>query len=102
MGLPDKGKGRRPRDRHRDHRRPRPPRAPGRQAIPSWLTILIGLAAVIIGTLIANALDVGSTRGVDWIELFIQIAWPRSASPWSPAGTPPAGGASDTGPLDPT
>jgi uncharacterized membrane protein YeaQ/YmgE (transglycosylase-associated protein family) len=47
---------------------------PGRQAIPIWLTILIGIAAAIIGTLIANALDVGSTRGIDWIELLLQIA----------------------------
>jgi uncharacterized membrane protein YeaQ/YmgE (transglycosylase-associated protein family) len=47
---------------------------PGRQAIPIWLTILIGIAAAILGTLIADALDVGSTRGVDWIELLIQIA----------------------------
>jgi uncharacterized membrane protein YeaQ/YmgE (transglycosylase-associated protein family) len=47
---------------------------PGRQAIPIWLTILIGIAAAIIGTFIASALDVGSTRGVDWIELLIQIA----------------------------
>lgn len=47
---------------------------PGRQAIPIWLTILIGIGAAIVGTFIANALDVGSTRGIDWIELFIQIA----------------------------
>jgi uncharacterized membrane protein YeaQ/YmgE (transglycosylase-associated protein family) len=47
---------------------------PGRQAIPIWLTILIGIVAAIIGTFLANALDVGSTRGVDWIELLIQIA----------------------------
>jgi uncharacterized membrane protein YeaQ/YmgE (transglycosylase-associated protein family) len=46
---------------------------PGRQNIPIWLTILIGIAAAIVGTLIANVLDVGSTRGVDWIELLIQI-----------------------------
>jgi uncharacterized membrane protein YeaQ/YmgE (transglycosylase-associated protein family) len=37
------------------------------------VTILIGIAAAIVGTLIANALDVGSTRGVDWIELLLQI-----------------------------
>lgn len=47
---------------------------PGRQAIPIWLTILIGIAAALLGTLIANAMDVGSTSGVDWIELLIQIA----------------------------
>ena len=47
---------------------------PGRQDIPIWLTILIGIAAAIVGTLLANALGVGSTRGIDWIELIIQIA----------------------------
>jgi uncharacterized membrane protein YeaQ/YmgE (transglycosylase-associated protein family) len=36
---------------------------PGRQAIPIWLTILIGIVAALIGTFIANALGVGSTRG---------------------------------------
>ena len=47
---------------------------PGRQAIPIWLTIVIGIVAAIVGTLLANALDVGNTRGFDWIELIIQIA----------------------------
>jgi uncharacterized membrane protein YeaQ/YmgE (transglycosylase-associated protein family) len=47
---------------------------PGRQRIAIWLTILIGIAAAILGSLLATALGVGSTRGIDWIELFIQIA----------------------------
>jgi uncharacterized membrane protein YeaQ/YmgE (transglycosylase-associated protein family) len=47
---------------------------PGRQAIPIWLTILIGIVAALIGTFIANALGVGNTSGIDWIELLIQIA----------------------------
>jgi uncharacterized membrane protein YeaQ/YmgE (transglycosylase-associated protein family) len=47
---------------------------PGRQDIPIWLTIVIGIVAAIIGTLLANALGVGRTRGIDWIELMIQIA----------------------------
>ena len=47
---------------------------PGRQAIPIWLTIVIGIVAALIGSLIASALGVGSTRGIDWIELFLQIA----------------------------
>jgi uncharacterized membrane protein YeaQ/YmgE (transglycosylase-associated protein family) len=38
------------------------------------LTVVIGIVATIIGTLLANTLGVGSTRGIDWIELFIQIA----------------------------
>lgn len=47
---------------------------PGRQDMPIWLTILIGIVAALIGTFIANALGVGTTRGIDWIELVIQVA----------------------------
>jgi len=47
---------------------------PGRQSIPLWLTVGIGIVAALVGTLIANALGVGSTRGLDWIEFFIQVA----------------------------
>ena len=47
---------------------------PGRQDMPIWLTILIGIVAALIGTFIANALGVGTTRGIDWIELAIQVA----------------------------
>jgi uncharacterized membrane protein YeaQ/YmgE (transglycosylase-associated protein family) len=47
---------------------------PGRQDMPVWLTILIGIVAALIGTFIANALGVGTTRGIDWIELIIQVA----------------------------
>jgi uncharacterized membrane protein YeaQ/YmgE (transglycosylase-associated protein family) len=51
---------------------------PGRQNIAIWLTIVIGIVAAIVGTLLANALGVGSTSGIDWIELFIQIALPAA------------------------
>ncbi len=47
---------------------------PGRQNIPVWLTIVVGIAAALLGTVIANAMGVKTTEGVDWIELFIQIA----------------------------
>jgi uncharacterized membrane protein YeaQ/YmgE (transglycosylase-associated protein family) len=47
---------------------------PGRQRIPIWLTMLVGIVAALVGTLIANALGVGDTGGIDWIELIIQIA----------------------------
>jgi uncharacterized membrane protein YeaQ/YmgE (transglycosylase-associated protein family) len=47
---------------------------PGRQGIPIWLTILVGIVAALVGTLIAGALGVRDTSGVDWIELLIQIA----------------------------
>ena len=46
---------------------------PGRQAIPVWLTIVVGIVAALLGTVVANALGVKTTPGVDWIELFIQV-----------------------------
>ncbi|GAB2813472.1 GlsB/YeaQ/YmgE family stress response membrane protein [Lentzea nigeriaca] len=47
---------------------------PGKQRIPIWMTILIGVVAALLGTFVANAFGVGDTRGIDWIELIIQIA----------------------------
>jgi uncharacterized membrane protein YeaQ/YmgE (transglycosylase-associated protein family) len=46
---------------------------PGRQHIPIWLTILIGIGAALLGTAIARATGVADTNGVDWIEVFIQV-----------------------------
>ncbi|WP_433532788.1 GlsB/YeaQ/YmgE family stress response membrane protein [Micromonospora sp. CA-263727] len=48
---------------------------PGRQRIPILLTMLIGIVAAILGTLVAGALGVAETRGVDWIELAIQVGF---------------------------
>ncbi len=47
---------------------------PGRQSIPIWLTIVVGIVAALIGTAIASALGVNETGGFDWIEIFIQVA----------------------------
>jgi uncharacterized membrane protein YeaQ/YmgE (transglycosylase-associated protein family) len=47
---------------------------PGRQPMPIWLTIVIGIVAALIGTFIAAALGVANTSGIDWIELILQIA----------------------------
>jgi uncharacterized membrane protein YeaQ/YmgE (transglycosylase-associated protein family) len=47
---------------------------PGRQDMSIWLTIAIGIVAALIGSLIASALGVGDTRGIDWIKLIIQVA----------------------------
>jgi uncharacterized membrane protein YeaQ/YmgE (transglycosylase-associated protein family) len=47
--------------------------APGRQNIPIWLTILVGIVAAFIGTFIAKLFGVASTGGIDWIELILQI-----------------------------
>ena len=46
---------------------------PGRQHIPIWLTLLIGVVAAILGTLLAGAFGVADTRGIDWIELALQV-----------------------------
>jgi uncharacterized membrane protein YeaQ/YmgE (transglycosylase-associated protein family) len=47
---------------------------PGRQNIPIWLTMLIGVGAALLGTVIARAAGVVDTRGLDWVEIFIQVA----------------------------
>jgi uncharacterized membrane protein YeaQ/YmgE (transglycosylase-associated protein family) len=47
--------------------------APGKQNIPIWLTIVVGIVAAFIGTFIARLLGVADTRGIDWIELIVQI-----------------------------
>jgi uncharacterized membrane protein YeaQ/YmgE (transglycosylase-associated protein family) len=47
---------------------------PGRQHIPIWLTIVIGIVAAFIGSFIASALGYGNANGgVPWILLIIQI-----------------------------
>jgi uncharacterized membrane protein YeaQ/YmgE (transglycosylase-associated protein family) len=48
--------------------------APGKQNIPIWLTLVVGIVAALIGTAIASAIGVGATAGIDWIELIIQVA----------------------------
>ncbi|HEX5542699.1 MAG TPA: GlsB/YeaQ/YmgE family stress response membrane protein [Micromonospora sp.] len=47
---------------------------PGRQNIPIWLTMLIGVGAALLGTVIARAVGLARTPGVDWTELLIQVA----------------------------
>jgi uncharacterized membrane protein YeaQ/YmgE (transglycosylase-associated protein family) len=46
---------------------------PGKQNIPLWLTMLIGVVAALIGTVIARAVGVADTKGIDWIELLFQV-----------------------------
>jgi uncharacterized membrane protein YeaQ/YmgE (transglycosylase-associated protein family) len=46
---------------------------PGKQNIPIWLTIVVGIVAALLGTFIASALGVKDTNGIDWIELLVQI-----------------------------
>jgi uncharacterized membrane protein YeaQ/YmgE (transglycosylase-associated protein family) len=46
---------------------------PGKQNIPIWLTMVIGVVAALLGTVIARAFGVESTSGIDWIELLFQV-----------------------------
>jgi len=46
---------------------------PGKQNIPWWLTIIIGIVAAFIGTALARLFGVAQTPGIDWIELILQI-----------------------------
>jgi uncharacterized membrane protein YeaQ/YmgE (transglycosylase-associated protein family) len=47
---------------------------PGRQGIPIWLTMVIGVVAALLGTVLANAIGISTnTPGVDWGELLIQV-----------------------------
>jgi uncharacterized membrane protein YeaQ/YmgE (transglycosylase-associated protein family) len=46
---------------------------PGKQNIPIWLTMVIGVVAALLGTVLANAIGVGNTRGFDWIEFAFQV-----------------------------
>jgi uncharacterized membrane protein YeaQ/YmgE (transglycosylase-associated protein family) len=47
---------------------------PGKQDIPIWLTILIGIAGAIVGNLLASAIGVRHTGGIDWIRHILQVA----------------------------
>jgi uncharacterized membrane protein YeaQ/YmgE (transglycosylase-associated protein family) len=47
---------------------------PGKQDIPIWLTILLGVGGAIIGNVIASVLGVDDTNGIDWIRHIVQIA----------------------------
>jgi uncharacterized membrane protein YeaQ/YmgE (transglycosylase-associated protein family) len=46
---------------------------PGKQNIPIWLTIVVGIVAALIGTFIARQLGWATTPGIDWLEIIIQI-----------------------------
>lgn len=47
---------------------------PGRQPIPIWLTIVVGIIAAFIGTFLARAIGIPTaTSGIDWLELLVQV-----------------------------
>ncbi|MET0234438.1 MAG: GlsB/YeaQ/YmgE family stress response membrane protein [Kibdelosporangium sp.] len=46
---------------------------PGKQNIPIWLTIVVGIVAAFLGSLVAGWVGVRDTDGIDWIELLFQL-----------------------------
>ena len=46
---------------------------PGKQNIPIWLTIIVGIVAALLGTAIARGLGYADTKGFDILELLTQI-----------------------------
>ncbi len=46
---------------------------PGNQPIGWILTVVVGIVAALIGTALAQVLGVATTRGIDWIELVMQV-----------------------------
>ena len=46
---------------------------PGKQSMPIWMTLLIGVVAAFIGTFLASLFGWDETRGIDWLELFLQV-----------------------------
>jgi len=47
---------------------------PGKQNIPIWLTIVVGIVAAFVGTFLARAIGIPTaTSGIDWLELLVQL-----------------------------
>jgi uncharacterized membrane protein YeaQ/YmgE (transglycosylase-associated protein family) len=46
---------------------------PGRQQISMVMTLLVGIAAALLGTFAASLIGVSDTSGIDWIELALQV-----------------------------
>jgi uncharacterized membrane protein YeaQ/YmgE (transglycosylase-associated protein family) len=46
---------------------------PGRQNIPVWLTIVVGIVAALLGTALARGAGFADTDGVDWTEILVQV-----------------------------
>ncbi|RKE17899.1 GlsB/YeaQ/YmgE family stress response membrane protein [Streptomyces sp. TLI_171] len=47
----------------------------GPQAIPWWLTMLLGALGALLGNLVAGWIGVRHTGGIDWIRHLLQIGF---------------------------
>lgn len=46
---------------------------PGKQDIPICLTVVVGIVAAFLGSLVARLHGVENTDGIDWLEILFQI-----------------------------
>lgn len=46
---------------------------PGKQAIPLWLTIVVGIVAAFIGGFLYTKFGGAPTPGIDWIKFLVQL-----------------------------
>jgi uncharacterized membrane protein YeaQ/YmgE (transglycosylase-associated protein family) len=46
---------------------------PGRQNLPLWLTIALGIVGALVGNGLAGLLGVRHTGGIDWIRHILQV-----------------------------
>lgn len=47
---------------------------PGKQAIPLWLTVILGTLGGILGNAVSTWIGVDDTKGIDWIRHLLQLA----------------------------
>ncbi|MFI6293481.1 GlsB/YeaQ/YmgE family stress response membrane protein [Nonomuraea sp. NPDC050790] len=47
---------------------------PGKQNMSMGLTLIVGIVAALLGTLIAHVFGWADTRGIDWLEHILQLA----------------------------
>ncbi|CAM5670047.1 hypothetical protein STAFG_5241 [Streptomyces afghaniensis 772] len=47
---------------------------PGKQHVPLWLTVILGMIGAVAGNAIARAAGVDATAGIDWWRHVFQLA----------------------------
>ncbi len=46
---------------------------PGKQNIPIWLMLVVGIIAAFVGSAIARGIGYADTAGIDWLEIITQV-----------------------------
>ncbi|MFE1251043.1 GlsB/YeaQ/YmgE family stress response membrane protein [Streptomyces sp. NPDC058735] len=46
---------------------------PGRQHLPLWLTLILGMIGAVVGNAVARAAGVDATEGIDWWRHVFQL-----------------------------